>query len=410
MRMDVRLVEAVIRRPVEGVEWRPLDPPAEFPFAGGVGWQSNGGAGRLHPARGLPYTLEIKPPDSEGRLSRLVVLGVFALYARGDAEAAGAVGGSIQFLDGETVLHRRDLIQGRHYGDATDGSAILRVNGDGTSIKTVGTATIDGESVRVDALSIDIPSGLKPDRILVKDLGTPASFVVFAAYFEYQLVDACPFRGDGNKVALSEIGSILRLRDRARFDRAMHQLFEGVASCEDDLDEARGLALTFLAVVSAALIEMDAPRSMHKLQLEAARELENHESARAIANYTVRTVWRITESVMPVQGSSGNALIDRALVIVERNFAEEIDDEGVAEELCLSTSHFRHLFKQATSQPFNKYLVSLRLDKARDLLLRSNTPVTGVAKTVGFQSSAHFSRAFAKRFGMAPSVLRQARK
>ena len=79
----------------------------------------------------------------------------------------------------------------------------------------------------------------------------------------------------------------------------------------------------------------------------------------------------------------------------------------MAQQLGLSTSHFRYLFKQATGQPFHKYLVSLRLEKARRMLVEQGLPVSTVAKAVGFSALSHFSRAFAQRFSVSPTSLRR---
>jgi len=408
--MNTHVDAGSFRRPADGFEWTPTEPILGLSEVGGAGWQSNGGPTRRHPARALPFTLEVQPPATVGRLERIYLVGVFALHATPASEPSGAIGGTVQVLHGDRILVRRDLIQGRHYTDCTDTTPIFRLNGDGTTVETVGSVDIDGQKCRVDQITIDVPGGVNADRLLIKDLGTPASFVVFDVLFEFEDVAVCPFKGHGGQVALSEIGTILRLRDRARFDQALHQLSDGIRSCEEDLDEARGLGLTFLAAVVGAMLEMDAPRSAHKAQLEAARRMELLTDADEIAHTTVTMAQDLTAGVVRRGGQTGDVLIDKALQIVARNFARDLDDAQVAHDLSLSTSHFRHLFREATKQPFHKYVVSMRLEKAREMLLQTDTPVSQVASSVGFQSSAHFSRAFSKRFGMAPSALRLARR
>lgn len=407
--METSVEPGRFRRPIEGISWMPGG-EGDLPGAGAIGWQSNGGHTRRHPARALPFTLEVTPPEFDGRLIRITVVGVFSLYASPEVEPSGALGGSLQLLHGSDIVFRRDLVQGRHYSDSSDLTPVFRLNGDGTTVETVGTVEVEDVLHRVDSITIDVPGGINIERLLLKDLGTPASFLVFDVLFELEQVVVCPFKGHGGHVALSEIGSILRMRDRSLLDQAMHQLAEGVTACQDDLDEARGLGLTFLAAIVGAMLEMDAPRSAHKAQLEAARRLDKLESAEQIAFATLEIARDLTDALVQRNSQSGDALIDRAIDIVTRNYASDIDDAFVARELSLSTSHFRYLFREATKQPFHKYLVSLRLEKAREALLQTEAPVSEVGKSVGFQSSAHFSRAFAKRFGMAPSTLRQARR
>jgi AraC-like DNA-binding protein len=110
--------------------------------------------------------------------------------------------------------------------------------------------------------------------------------------------------------------------------------------------------------------------------------------------------------VEPISSPSGQ-LIDRALAFLNRNFAKVVSDDELARELGLSTSHFRFLFKEATGQPFHRYLIALRLERAKKLLVETDMPISEVAAAVGFSGLAHFSRAFAQRFNVSPSNLRR---
>lgn len=406
--MQDAVVRGHFRRPIAGPEWVPAE--TLQPFKGGIGWQSNGGPMRRHPARACPYSIEIPIPATPSKLDKISLVGVFARFAGPESEPVGAIGGTIQLTDGNQVVHRYELIQGRHYNEATDLTQIRRQNGDGTGTETIGTTEIDGQTVRVDNLTLDIPSGVRGKSLVFRDLGTPASFIIFDVAFHYVEKPVCPFRGHGHLVGLSELGGILRLRDRARFDLSIDQLVEGVNACRLDLDEARGMALTFLAVVASSLLEMGASRRVHRLQLHFARELDRLNSTKEIANAAVQKIDELTRDILPRNSTSGDRLVDRALTMIERNFARDLTDEDIAQELGISTSHFRYLFRQATQSPFNKFLMAVRLEKAREILLTSDEPVNEVADHVGFASPAHFSRVFAQRFGVSPSRIRANRR
>lgn len=388
-----------------------FDRPHDGPVWNGLrGWRSQGGGGPRHPDRALPSTFQVAAPEFQGRLVSVAFVGVFAQHGSTEVETAGARGGVVQFVAGDRVLHSQELAHGMHYSDASSTTDVYRLNGDGTSVETIGRVEIAGCSFRVDRLALDVPGGVAADRLILRDLGTPASFVVFDVAFEYEEVAECPFKGHDGQIALSEIGAILRLRDRARLDAALHQMTKGIHQCGQDTDEARGLALTFLAAVVGALLELDPQRKMHKEPLEAARELESLDDPTAIAAAALTRVRRLTDPVVRRTSRTGDELIDRALDLLARNFTAEVDADSLASQLNLSTSHFRYLFREATRQPFHRYIVSMRLEKARDLLIQTEIPVTEVASIVGFQNPAHFSRAFSKRFGIAPSALRQGRR
>ncbi len=344
-----------------------------------------------------------------GRLVRIHLVGIFALIPIERGESAGRTGAQVQVLDGRQVAVRQGLVCGRHYSDARELEPLCRLNGDGTSLETVGRAPTEQGPRRVDLLTLDVDGLAGDGRLRFVAAETEASFVIFDVLFEYEPAPTCPFRGRGGGVSLAELGSVVRVADRVRFGHALRQLEEGVRAC-DDLDEARSIALTFMAVVAAALLEMGAPREMHRFQLEAARRLDRLRSTGEIAETSRTLVAEIVSPVLSRPSATGDALIDRALAIVERNFGKNLQDTQVADQLGLSTSHFRHLFKQATGQPFHRYLISLRLEKARQTLLEQDVPVSEVARLVGFVSAAHFSRAFQKRFSVAPSALRQSRR
>jgi AraC-like DNA-binding protein len=398
------LVPASLRRPSGGPVWIP-DEPAEVPSTGQFAWQSNGGANRGHPARSFPFSLEAPVPDGKGTLKRIQLVGLFALHADRAMEAPGTLGATIQLLHQGKVVFRHDLVNGRHYSDCRHCEQVEREMGDGTSVRSVGSVQWDG-CARVDVLTIDVPPGTSADSFLFKDLGSPASFAIFDVIFDFEETRGCPFSVRSGGVPLVELGAIVRVADRVKFGKAVEQLEHAIATTED-LDEARGESLTFLAVLTAAILELGGTRQMHRLQLDAAREIDRADTSQKILEIVQRRVDELTAGIFPMCDGPSSHLIDRALAIVERNYAKNLTDATVAAQLGLSTSHFRFLFRQATGQPFHKYLIALRLEKARRMLLEQDLPVSQIALAVGFTGLSHFSRAFAQRFAVSPTSIRR---
>lgn len=383
-----------------------LPRPAEGPRLGGEpAWVGNGGPTRGHPARAMPFSFDVALP-SEAVVRRLHLVGILARFAEAEHEAPGALGAIVTLeREGSPVL-RLELINGRHYGAASDLSPIQEPNGDGTERQTVGVAEVDGESFRVDRLSLDVPPDLRADRMRFRAMNGPSSFVIYDVLAETVPAQGCPFAGHGGAIALAEVGPIVRMGDRVRFDKALDQLAESLETASD-LDEARGQALTFLAMVTAAMLESGGDRSLHRETLDAARELDALDDAASVAAAVRRRAESVSVARFGETAGPSAHLVDRALTLVDRNFAKDLTDAAVAQQLGLSTSHFRFLFKQATGQPFHKYLVSLRLEKARRMLVEQGLPVGTVAKAVGFSALSHFSRAFAQRFSVSPTSLRR---
>lgn len=401
-RRTTEIEAGIFRRPPSGFVYVPSG--STLPMQGLPAWQSNGGITRGDTGRAKPFSLEVQPPKVNGALSRVHFVGVFAIHA--GREQHGTLGATITVGDDTEPIGKLALICGRHYTEARDMRDFHRLTGDGASIETIGSVMIDGMECRVDQLTFDVPPESRLAPIRFRDLGTPASFVIFDVLYEYTPIGTCPFKSRSGGVALSELAAVVRVGDRVTLRRALDQLEDAVLKTAD-LDEVKGECLTFIAVVVAAMLEMGGHRAMHRVQLDAARSFDTLQDPLAISRHTRSIVESMVSSLAGTLGSPSSLLIDRAISILNRNFAKNLSDTSIAEQLNLSTSHFRYLFKEVTGQPFHKYLIGLRLEKARRLLLEAHMPVSDVAASVGFNGLAHFSRAFTQRFSVSPTNLRR---
>jgi AraC-like DNA-binding protein len=378
--------------------------PLGLPLSKEPGWQSQGGNTDRHPTRSLPISLSIAAPKDKF-VNKIHILGVFALYSNHDAK--GARGAAIQFFSQGNLVHTLELVRNRHYRDAHESELLENFFGDGSSIETVGCVFLDATRVRLDILSIEVPAEISFDKVIFKDLGLASSFVIYDVVFECPRASRCPFHSSSHGIPLSELGAIVRLRDRVRFQRALAQVYEAFNKAED-LDEARSEGLTFLAIITAGMLEAGGSRSLHKIQLEAARGCDKCSTIEDLTTMFQGLVdrivgdWLHTEDIQP-------RIVEKALSVVDRHFAADLSDDDVANQVGMSTSHFRFLFKQAVGKPFHQYLIATRLEKAKMMLERGEGSVSEVAYAVGFAGLASFSRAFGQRFGMSPSEFKKVR-
>jgi AraC family transcriptional regulator len=102
----------------------------------------------------------------------------------------------------------------------------------------------------------------------------------------------------------------------------------------------------------------------------------------------------------------------------QRRRAEELLDErldgGVtltelARACDLSTRHFARAFQQSTGIPPHRWLTERRIEKARDLLVRSRLSLREIAAACGFADQSHFTRTFTRATGSSPGAFRRER-
>lgn len=296
-----------------------------------------------------------------------------------------------------------DLAENRHFRDATLPELLDLELPDGLLVETVGCAFIDGDRLRLDQITIPLENA---KGVLIENIDSNFEFTVFDA-IQVEITKKCPFHSERTGFALSDLASIVRMRDRTRMEAAIQVLNQSIAG-NAELDESRSEALTFLAIVTAGMLEAGGGKELHTVQLRAARQFE-HATNPSELQEQVGDLLKSMLGEWLEDGDHPPVVVAKALRVVNRSLGAELSDEIVAEQVGLSTSHFRFLFKQAVGKPFHQYLVAARLERAKQLLDNSTDSISEIAIEVGFSGLATFSRAFSQRFGLSPKDYRKGR-
>lgn len=86
--------------------------------------------------------------------------------------------------------------------------------------------------------------------------------------------------------------------------------------------------------------------------------------------------------------------------------ADDLSQAAMAEMAGISKDYFSRIFKNVTGMNYSKWLNTVRLEKATELLSQNDMTLTEVAMLSGFQSIPSFNRVFRKEKGMAPGEYR----
>ncbi|HKE18944.1 MAG TPA: AraC family transcriptional regulator [Kofleriaceae bacterium] len=77
----------------------------------------------------------------------------------------------------------------------------------------------------------------------------------------------------------------------------------------------------------------------------------------------------------------------------------------LAKRAAMSPSHYAHRFTTVALMSPMRFVREVRLERARALLVERRARANEVAADVGFESAAHFTREFKRRYGVPPSHL-----
>jgi AraC-like DNA-binding protein len=99
--------------------------------------------------------------------------------------------------------------------------------------------------------------------------------------------------------------------------------------------------------------------------------------------------------------------INRAKIIFMDNFAKNMNLQKVAEEVNLSYSRFRYLFKEYTGFAPAQYLQELRIVHSKELLANTTLSINEIAFECGFETCQYFCIVFKNKIGSTPTEYRK---
>ena len=148
--------------------------------------------------------------------------------------------------------------------------------------------------------------------------------------------------------------------------------------------------------------------SLYKSAYEAALE-EAAYSQQLMAGMVNMLIGMMYSKERNIQLSRNQAHVDmisRSRLRIREALESSLTIQQVAEEMGISYSNFRKLFKEHTGISPATYQQDLRLQRAKELLSTTDMSVKEIAYRLNFESPDYFSAKFKAKTGRRPSELR----
>jgi len=94
----------------------------------------------------------------------------------------------------------------------------------------------------------------------------------------------------------------------------------------------------------------------------------------------------------------------------DNNYMKNISLDDMSKNMYISSVYISKVFKEKTGESPINYLINLRLEKAKDLLISTESPVKAIAQAVGYSDAYYFSKLFKKYYGNSPCKFRSINK
>ncbi|UVI32930.1 helix-turn-helix domain-containing protein [Paenibacillus spongiae] len=128
---------------------------------------------------------------------------------------------------------------------------------------------------------------------------------------------------------------------------------------------------------------------------------------RSLGNLWIHQLFELLRQQLPESPVTYDIRVYEICDYIKEHLRERTTLEELAARASLSKEHLRFLFQKELGLSPMKYVTSIRLQKARELLLMTSNPMKDIAQRIGYDDQHHFTRAFHRAEGMSPSEYRK---
>jgi two-component system response regulator YesN len=103
-----------------------------------------------------------------------------------------------------------------------------------------------------------------------------------------------------------------------------------------------------------------------------------------------------------------NRVVETVKSYIQKNYWKEMELQRLADVVYLTPSYLSKLFKTETGETITDYIISVRIERAKELLLKNPSLKTyEVGEQVGYPDPAYFNKVFKKVTGWTPKEFRE---
>ncbi|PYF08185.1 AraC family transcriptional regulator with amidase-like domain [Rhodobacter viridis] len=168
-----------------------------------------------------------------------------------------------------------------------------------------------------------------------------------------------------------------------------------------EVDLVRNVFVTDAKFVTASGGTAAADLMLHLIALEHGKDL-----ATAVADQMVYNAVREGTAAQRVSLQSRHGMrndhMSRAIALMEAQIEEPMTPFELADRLGISTRQLERLFGKYLNTSPKRYMMEMRLHRARNLIVQTEQSISEIAMACGFTSTSHFSKVFRARYGVAP--------
>lgn len=113
------------------------------------------------------------------------------------------------------------------------------------------------------------------------------------------------------------------------------------------------------------------------------------------------------DPIVNIPYSDLSPLVVKVLKLTQMDYGDKVTLKSLASQFRMNPTYLGQLFLKETRMKFTDYLMSYRLQKARELIENTNEKIVVIAEQVGYANLNYFYNHFHVYFGVSPTEMRQ---
>ncbi len=175
----------------------------------------------------------------------------------------------------------------------------------------------------------------------------------------------------------------------------------------DNLNLVKSFFLEVVTLMCRTAVESgcEAPELLGR-NYEAFSALSRIASEEELGPWLREMLERLIDAIHRHRNISPLAQLQSAVLFMHDHLHRDISRDDAAAAAHLSPAHFSRLFKKEMRESFTDMLVRMRVERAADLLARTDRTLAIIALDCGFKDQSYFTKVFRKIMRVTPRTYR----
>lgn len=188
-------------------------------------------------------------------------------------------------------------------------------------------------------------------------------------------------------------------------NEAMKQTLDAISEniSENDIDYARSFCYDTIVKLYYAAEQLLSYLHFDESTASLKSMIYNCNNPQELVSLLCDITYDMTDKIHDLNNALVMYTINKIKSYIAEHYTQQITRQSIAAHIGVTPNYISTLFKKSTGSSLVSYITQVRIDKAKELLLKGKYKHTEISSMVGFKDSFYFSKSFKKITGMTPS-------